>query len=131
MTEEEPRERERERGHGDRDGAHDGDTGAVPRKPGRAEDMSGRPDAAGVPRPGNDEDAPRAPGGGDTVPRTPASQAAVPEPSATSRAAEPNAVASTEPVLRILPLGSGLVLIGLGFGLAFVALRMRQGNGTS
>ncbi|MEW2074938.1 hypothetical protein AB0941_15070 [Streptomyces sp. NPDC013433] len=131
MTEEEPRERERERGHGDRDGAHDGDTGAVPRKPGHAEDMSGRPDAAGVPRPGNDEDAPRAPGGGDTVPRTPASQAAVPEPSATSRAAEPNAVASTEPVLRILPLGSGLVLIGLGFGLAFVALRMRQGNGTS
>jgi hypothetical protein len=52
-------------------------------------------------------------------------------PSATSRAAEPNAVASTEPVLRILPLGSGLMLIGLGFGLAFVALRMRQGRGTS
>jgi hypothetical protein len=53
-------------------------------------------------------------------------------PSATSRAAEPDAVASsTEPVLRILPLGSGLMLIGLGFGLAFVALRMRQGRGAS
>ncbi|WP_244328655.1 hypothetical protein [Streptomyces marokkonensis] len=59
----------------------------------------------------------------------PASQEAVPVPSTTSRAAEPNAVASTGPVLRILPLGSGLVLIGLGFGLAFVALRMRQASG--
>ncbi|MET8247476.1 hypothetical protein ABZV31_25465 [Streptomyces sp. NPDC005202] len=33
---------------------------------------------------------------------------------------------SAEPVLRILPLGSGLVLIGLGLGLAFVALRVRR-----
>ncbi|NNN34305.1 hypothetical protein HLK59_28865 [Streptomyces sp. S3(2020)] len=32
----------------------------------------------------------------------------------------------TEPVLRILPLGSGLVLIGLGLGLAFVGLRVRR-----
>ncbi|MGX1544172.1 hypothetical protein [Streptomyces adustus] len=32
-----------------------------------------------------------------------------------------------EPVLQILPLGSGLMLIGLGFGLAFVALRLRRG----
>jgi hypothetical protein len=30
------------------------------------------------------------------------------------------------PVLRILPLGSGLVLIGLGLGLAFFALRLRR-----
>lgn len=34
--------------------------------------------------------------------------------------------AASEPVLRILPLGSGLVLIGLGLGLAFVALRVRR-----
>jgi hypothetical protein len=34
----------------------------------------------------------------------------------------------TEPVLQILPLGSGLVLIGLGLGLAFVALRLRRGT---
>ncbi|GEC08127.1 hypothetical protein SSP24_57820 [Streptomyces spinoverrucosus] len=34
--------------------------------------------------------------------------------------------AGSEPVLRILPLGSGLVLIGLGLGLAFVALRVRR-----
>jgi hypothetical protein len=33
----------------------------------------------------------------------------------------------TEPVLRILPLGGGLVLIGLGLGLAFVGLRLRRG----
>nr|WSY53265.1 hypothetical protein OG999_26165 [Streptomyces sp. NBC_00886] len=31
-----------------------------------------------------------------------------------------------EPVLRILPLGSGLILIGLGLGLAFIALRVRR-----
>lgn len=33
---------------------------------------------------------------------------------------------SAEPVLRILPLGSGLILIGLGLGLAFLALRVRR-----
>lgn len=32
-----------------------------------------------------------------------------------------------EPVLRIVPLGSGLILIGLGLGLAFLALRIRRG----
>lgn len=31
-----------------------------------------------------------------------------------------------EPVLRILPLGTGLILIGLGLGLAFIALRVRR-----
>lgn len=36
-------------------------------------------------------------------------------------------VRASEPVLRVLPLGSGLVLIGLGLGLAFVALRVRRG----
>jgi hypothetical protein len=30
------------------------------------------------------------------------------------------------PVLRILPLGSGLVLRGLGLGLAFLGLRLRK-----
>ncbi|WP_336113258.1 hypothetical protein [Streptomyces sp. PTD9-10] len=33
---------------------------------------------------------------------------------------------SAEPTLQILPLGSGLVLIGLGLGLAFVGLRVRR-----
>lgn len=71
----------------------------------------------------------RAPGAVDTAPKTPASPAAVPVPSTSPGAAAPGAVASTEPVLRVLPLGSGLVLIGLGFGLAFIALRMRQAPG--
>ncbi len=35
-------------------------------------------------------------------------------------------VRASEPVLRVLPLGSGLVLIGLGLGLAFLALRVRR-----
>jgi len=33
---------------------------------------------------------------------------------------------ASEPVLKVLPLGSGLVLIGLGLGLAFFALRVRR-----
>ena len=31
-----------------------------------------------------------------------------------------------EPRLRILPLGGGLILVGLGLGLAFIALRVRR-----
>ncbi|MFI9828263.1 hypothetical protein ACIHIX_11290 [Streptomyces sp. NPDC051913] len=33
----------------------------------------------------------------------------------------------TEPVLRVLPLGSGLVLIGLGLALALLGMRLRRG----
>lgn len=45
-----------------------------------------------------------------------------PEPS--RHAAPP---ASSQPVPRVDPLGSGLVLIGLGLGLAFLGLRVRRG----
>ncbi len=38
--------------------------------------------------------------------------------------AQPDAIEG--PVLRALPLGSGLILIGLGLGLAFLALRFRR-----
>jgi hypothetical protein len=31
-------------------------------------------------------------------------------------------------VLRVLPLGTGLVLMGLGLALAFVGLRLRRGR---
>ncbi|MET7938693.1 hypothetical protein [Streptomyces sp. NPDC005302] len=34
---------------------------------------------------------------------------------------------STEPVWQVLPLGGGLILVGLGLGLAFVGLRVRRG----
>ncbi|MFF0163190.1 hypothetical protein ACFYRY_37510 [Streptomyces sp. NPDC005263] len=33
-----------------------------------------------------------------------------------------------EPRLRFLPLGGGLILVGLGLGLAFIALRVRRGT---
>ncbi|QTD99751.1 hypothetical protein [Streptomyces cyanogenus] len=42
------------------------------------------------------------------------------------RQAAPQGEAATEPVLRLLPLGSGLVLIGLGLGLALLGLRLRR-----
>ncbi|MET8288920.1 hypothetical protein ACGFWD_03750 [Streptomyces sp. NPDC048448] len=35
--------------------------------------------------------------------------------------------APAQPRLRILPLGGGLILIGLGLGMAFLALRLRRG----
>ncbi|CAM5337501.1 hypothetical protein STENM327S_01082 [Streptomyces tendae] len=34
--------------------------------------------------------------------------------------------AAAEPLLRVLPLGSGLVLIGLGLALGLVGLRLRR-----
>ncbi|MER7837296.1 hypothetical protein ABTY98_15645 [Streptomyces sp. NPDC096040] len=49
-----------------------------------------------------------------------------PQPSPTHQAVAHSEEDASEPVLHILPLGSGLVLIGLGLGLAFVALRVRR-----
>jgi hypothetical protein len=57
--------------------------------------------------------------GAGVVPSPPAPQ---PAQRTVSHADDP-----AEPVLRILPLGSGLILIGLGLGLAFIALRVRRG----
>ncbi|AQS72060.1 hypothetical protein B1H29_18285 [Streptomyces pactum] len=48
-------------------------------------------------------------------------------PSRSQPQADTHAGDATEPVVRILPLGSGLVLIGLGLALAFVGLRLRRG----
>ncbi|MEV0221983.1 hypothetical protein [Streptomyces sp. NPDC050704] len=56
--------------------------------------------------------------------RTTASRPALPAVEAERAAGRP--VVTSEPVLRVLPLGSGLVLIGLGLGLAFLALRVRR-----
>ncbi|MEV5840983.1 hypothetical protein AB0M32_03320 [Streptomyces sp. NPDC051985] len=64
--------------------------------------------------------------------RPPAQEAGLAPPSASPSATAHQAVAhsqedASEPVLHVLPLGSGLVLIGLGLGLAFVGLRVRRG----
>ncbi|MEV4445453.1 MULTISPECIES: hypothetical protein [Streptomyces] len=91
--------------------------------------------------PARDEDED---GGGsreDTVPtytdRDPAGENAAsdrPEATEPSRPAavpvqhnEVGPATAPEPVLKILPLGGGLILIGLGLGLAFLALRLRRG----
>ncbi|MFE2964796.1 hypothetical protein ACFXKC_14220 [Streptomyces sp. NPDC059340] len=98
-------------------------------------------------RPGREEpSAPDEDGSGsgeDTVPtytdRDPAGENAASDPEETG-APEPSRPAvvpvqhdevgpatAPEPVLKILPLGGGLILIGLGLGLAFLALRLRRG----
>ncbi|MFZ4152309.1 hypothetical protein [Streptomyces pseudogriseolus] len=120
---------------------------APPRR-GRAEQEgtdpreAGRPDGDGVRRPdarrdastpAEDDPAEQSPAGdsGGVTPTEPGDTAAAPVPATSSPAARPDTVAGTavEPVLRILPLGSGLILIGLGFALAFLGLRMRQERG--
>jgi len=95
-------------------------------------------------RPGRAEpaapDDPDDPGTEDGEPTGPVRDPDVPDRSEASAAPEPsrdpvisvhqNVVGrapTPEPVLQILPLGSGLILIGLGLGLAFVALRVRRG----
>ncbi|MFJ8541608.1 hypothetical protein ACIRFH_06205 [Streptomyces sp. NPDC093586] len=51
-------------------------------------------------------------------------------PSAAPPRSEPTSGTRTEkaagPALKVLPLGSGLVLVGLGLALAFVGLRLRR-----
>ncbi|MET7850021.1 hypothetical protein AB0D78_15115 [Streptomyces avermitilis] len=55
-----------------------------------------------------------------------------PQPSQHAAATAPQSVVrpgerTPEPVFQVLPLGSGLILMGLGLGLAFFALRVRRG----
>ncbi|MBL3665000.1 hypothetical protein JL475_02995 [Streptomyces sp. M2CJ-2] len=65
-------------------------------------------------------------GGVGATRRAPESGEAVPVPSGTSRSPASNTATGAEPMVRILPMGSGLVLMGLGLGLAFVGLRLRR-----
>nr|WP_237330710.1 hypothetical protein [Streptomyces sp. BA2] len=99
------------------------------------ETRAGSAPGEGRARPGRDEPAP--PDATSTPPRRPPRQ--VPPPVSTpAPAVQPLGQATTasdttrrtaaEPVLpglRVLPLGSGLVLIGLGLG--FFAVRLRRG----
>ncbi|MFF3713487.1 hypothetical protein [Streptomyces phaeochromogenes] len=64
---------------------------------------------------------------GAVAPETPGNTAPTSHPPVDAEQAAGRHVRASEPVLRVLPLGSGLVLIGLGLGLAFVALRVRRG----
>lgn len=76
-------------------------------------------------------------GDGDVVPEAPATalppgptEAAEVSPAVPSRSPSHSGAptrAAAEPVLRVLPLGSGLVLIGLGLALGLVGLRLRRG----
>ncbi|GGT64675.1 hypothetical protein GCM10010256_23020 [Streptomyces coeruleorubidus] len=108
------------------DGAPGGGALAAPSDPGEPS-RAGTRAGEGRQRPGRPEEAERE-REVTAVPEEP--REAVPEPTAQTEQPVREAAARAErpvgPVLRILPLGSGLVLIGLGLGLAFFALRLRR-----
>ncbi|WP_030899902.1 MULTISPECIES: hypothetical protein [unclassified Streptomyces] len=100
-------------------------TPSAPGEPSRAGSRAGE----GRERPGRPEVAEPDTGDAATaVTEEPRETAPVPSASTEEpvRDAHAHADRSVGPVLRILPLGSGLVLIGLGLGLAFFALRLRR-----
>ncbi|MEI5524693.1 hypothetical protein WB401_15065 [Streptomyces brasiliscabiei] len=93
-------------------------------RPGRPDTGPTEPEAddpfAPPEEPPSEPDGPDVPDG--TVAPEPSQNAALPVP-----AAPPGTTTTTEePVLRFLTLGSGLILTGLGLGLAFVGLRIRR-----
>jgi hypothetical protein len=98
-------------------------------RPGRSEPTAGDEDENG-----NHEDTvptytDRDPAGEDAASDHPEATDA-PEPSRPAAVPvqhqEVGPASAPEPVLEILPLGSGLILIGLGLGMAFLALRLRR-----
>jgi hypothetical protein len=101
-------------------------------QPSAAEDESGGDDGDTA-EPAVDEGG----DGGRSAGPTPADSASPPSQEAEAVPSSPplrpvhqtvtHAEDPTDPVLRILPLGSGLILIGLGLGLAFIGLRVRRG----
>ncbi|NEV89082.1 hypothetical protein GUR47_20750 [Streptomyces tendae] len=110
----------------------------------------GRQPGEGRQRPGRDEERrPERDGRGENADRYPDDDSDVGVPEAPATATPPGATeaaevspatpsrspaqsgtptrAAAEPVLRVLPLGSGLVLIGLGLALGLAGLRLRRG----
>ncbi|MFD3377328.1 MULTISPECIES: hypothetical protein [unclassified Streptomyces] len=77
--------------------------------------------------PADDEQSEGEQSEGAVAPETPGNTAPTSHPPVDAEQAAGRHVRASEPVLRVLPLGSGLVLIGLGLGLAFLALRVRRG----
>ncbi|MDX2912768.1 MULTISPECIES: hypothetical protein [Streptomyces] len=117
--------------------------GAVPAgyaaEPDPATSWAGSRAGEGRERPGRPDTGPTEPEADDTFapPEEPPSEPDVPdgtvapEPSQHAALPVPAAPPGTttppeEPVLRFLTLGSGLILTGLGLGLAFVGLRIRR-----
>ncbi|MEU9955681.1 hypothetical protein [Streptomyces sp. NPDC050982] len=84
-----------------------------------------RDEDAGVGHPDGPADGEQSEGA--VAPETPGNTAPRSQEPVDAEQAAGRRVRASEPVLRVLPLGSGLVLIGLGLGLAFVALRVRRG----
>lgn len=89
------------------------------------DDPDDDPDGTTATKPAED-DAGRPSAGAAQPPRDTVLVPAAPQPPPVHQAIAPGQDDGTEPVLDILPLGSGLVLIGLGFGLAFIGLRVRR-----
>ncbi|MGW0185133.1 hypothetical protein ACWDV7_05175 [Streptomyces sp. NPDC003362] len=89
---------------------------------------AGNPAGEGRNRPGRMEEPLREPPR-ERPPEDAAEEADTPPAEPATGAPEAAVERTGEPVLRILPLGSGMVLIGLGLGLAFVGLRVRRGRG--
>jgi hypothetical protein len=87
-------------------------------------------DTAGLTADGDDDGSPSAGPASPAPADSASSQEAAPVPSSPPlrplRQTVTHAEGTAEPVLRILPLGTGLILIGLGLGLAFIALRVRR-----
>ncbi|WP_405819116.1 hypothetical protein OG241_28390 [Streptomyces sp. NBC_01390] len=90
-------------------------------RPAPDDSRAGSPAGEGRERPGRRESAPPDESGYEETVPAPVPTAVPDEPGATTA---PPAAAS-DPVLRILPLGGGLVLLGLGLGLVLLALRLR------
>ncbi|MFE0415210.1 hypothetical protein [Streptomyces tendae] len=118
-------------GRADPDASRGGDP------PGEGRQRPGRDEERGPERDGRDENADRhrdddgvAPEDPATAPPPGRTEAAEVSPAAPSRSPARSGTptrAAADPVLRVLPLGSGLVLIGLGLALGLVGLRLRRG----
>ncbi|MEV5144241.1 hypothetical protein AB0L14_07295 [Streptomyces sp. NPDC052727] len=98
----------------------------------------GRPDGPQIEEEGDDDPPPATPAAQPEEPETAEVPSVSPSPLETgpdatgspqgpaAEQASQQGEAPTEPFLRILPLGSGLVLIGLGLGLGLLGLRLRK-----
>jgi hypothetical protein len=107
--------------------------GAVPAahaaEPDPATSWAGSRAGEGRERPGRQEAWPQAPEDETYVPpEDPAPEPDDPDAALPVPVAPPGTDGATgeEPVLRVLTLGSGLILMGVGLGLAFVGLRIRR-----